>query len=190
MKEKFNDFDLKYNTLIGEKIYKVWLQGREVYGEVYRILKQSGENYIVKNRKNEIKEMNLNCPDVIFDRYEAINQFYFLKNLKESFFKKKVELNDEVEIVFDDIEHRTIKIIPVYIKHKPTWTGKRNERLGSEEIIIDNSDWSKNIVSDRTPLGEMLLGKCKYERIFYSVNDNWYTATIINIFKNTKELSL
>ncbi len=160
--------------------YKVWIQGDNVYGEVYKIIKTEQNYCYVVDRKNKKYQMLLSSPDIIRNKKDAIERYY---NLKKLLLNKhtlpQVKINDTIEIIIDDIEILNLKIAIQNIQYKPIFSGKPWKRIDYVEEILPNHNIGNNIISDNSPLGKSILNKFLYEKCFYQV-DNIYHYVVIN----------
>ena len=173
-----NNSQLEKNNIF----YKVWIQGNNVYGEVYKIIKIEQNYCYAVDRKNKEYHMILSSPDIIRNKKDAIKKYYNLKKLLLSKHNlPKVKINDLIEIIIDDVEILNLKITTQNTQYRPIFSGKPWKRIDYVEEILPNHNIDNNIISDNSPLGKSILNKFLYEKCFYQVENNNHYVIINKI---------
>ena len=134
-------------------LYKIWMNGTTVLGEVYKILEVNIDEITVYDRKYNISRFipSNNC--FIKNKQVAIDSFNILKFNRLN--KSPIRVGSVVSCVYGD-EISVFKIIPYKTQTKPSWDGWEKRIFGTTEIVSIPNDEE---VTEKSPIAEKILGK-------------------------------
>ena len=175
---------MKYILKVGDVFYRLWYENCKVYGEAYRVVEIKNDYYVVIDRKKNISEISFNDSSLIYDRDEAINTYYKMSNL--SFEKNnslKVKVGSRIEVKMNDGEILKINIVASEINYIPIWNGKKEGKstIYTQEVRL-NKNFSNDCISDLSPFGKAVIGKCVGDKFSYKVDGVNFSGEILNVF--------